>query len=145
MVGTWLTNSISSKIFQVSIIYKDTALEIWNDLRERFAQRNGLRIFNLQKEIAEFHQSEVSITDFFTQLKVLWDQLQNYSPFPSCTCGKCVCNVNKRLTDLQVKESVIKLLMGLNDSFSQVKTEVLLTNSLPSINKVYALLIQEEI
>ena len=80
MVGTWLTNSVSSKL-QASIIYEDTALEIWTDLKNRFAQTNGPRVFNLQKEISELHQGEMSITDFFTQLKVFWDQLQNLSPF----------------------------------------------------------------
>ena len=74
MVGTWLTNSISPKL-QSSIIYEDTALEIWNDLKNHFAQTNGPRVFNLQKDIAELHQGELSITDFFTQLKVFWDQL----------------------------------------------------------------------
>lgn len=125
MVGTSLTNSVSPKI-QASIVYEDTALEIWTDLRDRFSQKNSPRIFNLQKQIAELHQGEVSITDFFTQLKLLWDQLQSYSPFPSCTYGKCVCNVNKRLTKLQVRESIMKFLMGVNDSFSQVRTQVLL-------------------
>ena len=91
-------------------------------MRDRLAQKNGPRIYNLKKEIAELHQGEVSITDFFTQLKVLWDQLHNYIPFPSCTCGKCTCNVNKRLNDLQARESVMKFLMGLNESFSQVRT-----------------------
>ena len=143
MVGTWLTNSVSPKL-QASIIYEDTALEIWTDLKNRFAQSNGPRIYNLQKEIADLHQGEVPITDFFTQLKVLWDQLQSLSPFPSCTCGKCVCNVNKRLSDLQVRESVMKFLMGLNDSFSQVRSQVLLMDPLPSVSKFYALLIQEE-
>lgn len=38
----------------------------------------------------------------------------------------------------------MKFLMGLNDSFSQVRTPVLLMDPLPSLNKVYALLIQEE-
>ena len=33
MVDTWLTNSVSPKI-QASIVYEDTVLEIWNDLRE---------------------------------------------------------------------------------------------------------------
>ena len=121
MVGTWLTNSISPKLV-ASIIYEDTALEIWNDLKNHFTQTNGPRVFNLQKEIVKLHQGEMSVTDFFTQLKVFWDQLQNLSPFPSCTYGKCVCNINKRLTDLQVRESVMKFLMGLNDSFSQVRT-----------------------
>ena len=143
MVGTWLTNSVSPKL-QASIIYEDVALEIWTDLKNRFAQSNGPRIYNLQKEIADLHQGEVPITDFFTQLKVLWDQLQSLSPFPSCTCGKCVCNVNKRLSDLQVRESVLKFLMGLNDSFSQVRSQVLLMDPLPFVSKVYALLIQEE-
>ena len=70
MVGTWLTNSVSPKL-QASIIYEDTTLEIRNDLKNRFAQTNGPRVFNLQKDIAELHQGELSITDFFTQLKVL--------------------------------------------------------------------------
>ena len=143
MVGTWLTNSVSPKL-QASVIYEDTALEIWNDLKNRFSQTNGPRVFNLQKDIAELHQGEMSITDFFTQLKVFWDQLQNLSPFPSCTCGKCICNINKRLTDLQVRESVMKFLMGLNDSFSQVRSQVLLMDPIPSLSKVYSLLIQEE-
>ena len=82
MVGTWLTNSVSPKL-QASIIYEDTALGIWNDLRNRLAQQNGPKIYNLQKEIADLHQGETTITDFFTQLKVLWDQLQNNSPLPS--------------------------------------------------------------
>ncbi|XP_023884034.1 uncharacterized protein LOC111996308 [Quercus suber] len=68
---------------------------------------NGPRVFNLQKDIAELHQGEMSITNFFTQLKVFWDQLQNLSPFPSYTYGKCICNINKRLTDLQVDSIVL--------------------------------------
>ena len=86
MVGTWLTNLVSPKI-QASIVYEDTTMEIWIDLRVVFS-KNGPRVFNLQKQIAELHQGEVTIIDFFTQLKVLRDQLQNYSPFPSCACGK---------------------------------------------------------
>ncbi|XP_075654918.1 uncharacterized protein LOC142625097 [Castanea sativa] len=57
-------------------------LEIWTDLRDTFSQGNGTKLFNIQKQIAEIHQGEQSLTDYFTQLKVLWDQLQNLSPFP---------------------------------------------------------------
>ncbi|KAL4627572.1 hypothetical protein ACB092_05G174900 [Castanea dentata] len=38
----------------------------------------------------------------------------------------------------------MKFLMGLNDSFSQVRTQVLLMDPIPSLSKVYSLLIQEE-
>ena len=75
-------------------------------------------MFNIQKQIAELHQGEQSLTDYFTQLKILWDQLQNFGPFPLCICGKCVCSINQRLAKLQAKESIMKFLMGLNKSFS---------------------------
>ena len=104
IVGTWIINSVSPKL-QGSIIYRDTALEIWIELRDTFSQGNGTKVFNIQKQIAEIHQGEQSLIDYFTQLKVLWDQLQNLSPFPQCTCGKCVCNINQRLKDLQAKEA----------------------------------------
>jgi len=54
-----------------SIIYRDTALEIWTDLRDTFSQGNGTKVFNIQKQIAEIHQGEQSLTNYFTQLKVL--------------------------------------------------------------------------
>ena len=38
----------------------------------------------------------------------------------------------------------MKFLMGLNDSFSQVQSQVLLMDQIPSLSKVYSLLIQEE-
>lgn len=38
----------------------------------------------------------------------------------------------------------MKFLMGLNESFAQVKAQILLMDPLPFINKVYSLLIQEQ-
>jgi len=69
IVGTWIINSVSPMI-QASVIHRDTALEIWNDLKVTFCHKNGPKIFNLYKQISELHQGETSITDFFTQLKV---------------------------------------------------------------------------
>ena len=57
MVGTWIINSVSPKI-QASIIYRDTSLEIWTDLKDTFCQGNGPKVFNIQKKITELHQGE---------------------------------------------------------------------------------------
>ena len=46
MVGTWIINSVSPKV-QASIIYRDTALEIWTDLRDTFSQGNGTKVINI--------------------------------------------------------------------------------------------------
>ena len=38
----------------------------------------------------------------------------------------------------------MQFLMGFNDSYFQIKRQILLMDPLPSVNKVYSLLIQEE-
>ena len=48
------------------------------------------------------------------------------------------------MKDFQAKEATMKFLMGVNDVFSQVKTQILLMDPLPSINKAHSLFIQEE-
>ena len=143
MVGSWLNKAVSPQI-RISITYRDTTLEIWNDLRDTHSQGNGPRIFQLQMDIASINQGDSSITTFFTQLKVYWDQLKIFRPNPTCNCGKCTCNLSKRIENLHFQDSVMQFLMGLNDSYSQIKGQILLMEPLPSINKVYSLLIQEE-
>ncbi|XP_075646798.1 uncharacterized protein LOC142617729 [Castanea sativa] len=61
MVASWILNSVSQEI-STSIVCKDTALEIWNDLRERLSQANGPRVFQLQKDIA-FTNNETHMTN----------------------------------------------------------------------------------
>ncbi|XP_075643351.1 uncharacterized protein LOC142614677 [Castanea sativa] len=143
MVASWILNSVSQEI-ATSIIYRDTAFEIWNNLKEIFLQGNGPRIFQLQKDIVGSIQGQSSITSYFTQLKVLWDQLQHVRPFPVCSCGSCTCNLGQKVSDLQHQDFVVQFLMGLNDSYSQVRAQILLMDPLPSINEVYSLLIQGE-
>ena len=44
IVISWLLNSVSKEISS-SILFGESAAEIWNDLNERFQQSNGPRIF----------------------------------------------------------------------------------------------------
>ena len=55
-----------------------------------------------------------------------------------------MCNINQRLKDLQTKEATMKFLMGVNDVFSKVRTQILLMDPLPSVNKAHSLFIQKE-
>lgn len=101
MVGFWLMNAVSPQI-QISIAYKDTTLEIQNDLKDTHSQGNSLTIFQLQKDIASINQGDSSITTYFTQLKVYQDELHNFRPIPTCSCGKCFCNLTQKLEDLHL-------------------------------------------
>ena len=50
----------------------------------------------------------------------------------------------KKLNEFFQNEYVMSFLMGLNDSFSAVRSQVLLMDPIPAINKVFALITQEE-
>jgi hypothetical protein len=115
MVLSWILNSVSQEIAS-SIIYIDSAEEMWNDIKERFSQQNGPRIFQLQKSISVLSQDNQSVSSYFTSLKGLWDELNNYRPFPLCSCG-----ASRTILEYQHREYVFQFLMGLNDSFAQIR------------------------
>uniref|UniRef100_A0A2N9HI29 Retrotransposon Copia-like N-terminal domain-containing protein n=1 Tax=Fagus sylvatica TaxID=28930 RepID=A0A2N9HI29_FAGSY len=138
MVISWLLNSLSKEIAS-SVIYANTAREIWEDLKERFAQGNGPRIFEIQKSISTLSQDQSSVSNYYTRLKSLWDELNNFRSIPDCSCGAL-----KVLLDNKQHEYVMQFLMGLNDSFSHVRAQILMTDPLPTITKAFALVVQEE-
>jgi len=84
MVATWLVHSISLPIRQ-SII--------WNDLKTRYSQGDLSRIFDLQLEVASLNQDDLFATDYFTKLRIIWDELENFRPNPLYCFVKCSCYV----------------------------------------------------
>lgn len=81
----------------------------------------------------------MSMSNYFAHLKGLWNELTNYRPLPSCSCGAL-----RALVDYQQQEYVMKFLMGLNESYSHICGQILLMDPLPPINKVFSLILQEE-
>jgi len=63
----------------------DNALDIWNDLKERFSQGDMIHIYDIQEMISSFKQGELTVTNYFTQLKILWGELYLFRPLPTCS------------------------------------------------------------
>ena len=74
-----------------------------------------------------------------TQLKTLWDELKDFQPVPVCHSGTM-----KPWLDYQQQEYVMQFFMGLNESYAQICTQILIMDPLPPITKVFALMVQEE-
>ncbi|XP_073260909.1 uncharacterized protein [Populus alba] len=146
LVLSWLMNSISKEI-RSSLLYFATAFDIWEEIRTRYLRSDGPRVFSLEKSLSSISQNSKSITEYFSEFKALWDEYSSYRPFPSCKCGhldSCSCNIFKHLTDRQQSDFVMKFLVGLHDSYSSVKSQLLLQTPLPSMGRVFSLLLQEE-
>ncbi|XP_022155284.1 uncharacterized protein LOC111022420 [Momordica charantia] len=127
----WIMNSVSRDI-AASLVYSDSASDIWNELRDRFQQSNGPRIYQLRKEF-------VTIEAYYTKLKTVWQELSEYHLSNACTCGGL-----KQVLNHFNSEYVMMFLMGLNESYAGVRAQILFMDPMPPINKVFSLLIQEE-
>ncbi|XP_057950866.1 uncharacterized protein LOC131145683 [Malania oleifera] len=138
MILSWLLNVVSRDIAS-SVLYHEFAKYFWDDIAVRFQQSNGPRLYQLKKDISDLMQENLTVTAYFTRLKGLWDELSNYIATKKCVCGQgCACVKSSH------EDYVLQFLMGLNDTYSQIRIQILLSDPLPSINKVYALIVQEE-
>ncbi|XP_030959047.1 uncharacterized protein LOC115980997 [Quercus lobata] len=72
MVISWMINSMHIDVSS-SIMYCQTAREMWLELQKRFSQGSGPKIYNLQKEISNISQNQMTVTEYFTRFKKLWD------------------------------------------------------------------------
>ncbi|KAI5332290.1 hypothetical protein L3X38_022419 [Prunus dulcis] len=138
MVLSWLLNSIEPDIAE-SVLYSSTAQEIWEDLKERFSQLNAPRIFEIQRTIASLSQEQMSVAVYYTKIKSLWDELSSYSDVPACSCGAM-----KKHVEQEERNSLMQFLMGLNESYSAIRGQILLMQPLPKVRKAYSLITQEE-
>ncbi|XP_074299397.1 uncharacterized protein LOC141630486 [Silene latifolia] len=85
-----------------------------------------------------------TITEYYGRLKKLWDDLDKYDRNPTCICGGCKYGLNKQLDKRRDESKVYDFLLGIDDSYSTVASNLLLQEPLPSLNRAYATLIQEE-
>ena len=74
-------------------------------------------------------QGSLSVNAYFTKLKTIWDELDNFRLM--CTCENCSCGGTRALTDQYHMEYVMYFLMGLIDSFAKVRGQLLLIDPIP--------------
>ncbi|KAG8384023.1 hypothetical protein BUALT_Bualt04G0075000 [Buddleja alternifolia] len=132
MVASWLQNSLSPKL-QNSVTFLETVEAIWKELEHRFSQGNDARIQELTRDVVNLRQGNMDV------LRELWDELDMYNEVEACTCGHATATIKARQ-----REKVHFFLLGLNDSLSTVRSQIICRQPLPSIEEAYALACTEE-
>ncbi|XP_059433814.1 uncharacterized protein LOC132166964 isoform X2 [Corylus avellana] len=139
LVCSWILNSVSSEI-RSSILYAETAREIWSDLSERFSQSNAPQIYQLKQSISSLKQeNNMSVSAYFTKLKSLWNELNSLVSIQPCTCGHGRTTAEKLQQD-----RAMEFLQGLHERYAALRSQILLMEPFPSTTKIYSLVRQEE-
>ena len=135
---SWISAAVALELM-TSIVYASSSKKIWNDFKERFDKSNLTRIFNLRKEISVLSQGTDSVTAYYSKMRDLWDEMDVMIPSPSCDCVESSSHAE------HVKhQRLLQFLIGLNESYAQVRSSILLSPSVPSVNQAYTMAIQEE-
>ncbi|XP_057796577.1 uncharacterized protein LOC131012611 [Salvia miltiorrhiza] len=143
MVVSWLRNSVVPEISS-SIMYIDDASLIWSDLKERFSQGNLARICQLKQQLLTLKQGSDDVSAYFTKLRILWDEYRDFQPSRWCVCDNCRCQSSRKWNEFQLQECSMQFLIGLNSSYSQIRSQIISTAPLPSLQRIFALVLQEE-
>lgn len=67
---SWLLSSLDTQIAK-SVLYFNTAKEVWDDLQERFGYTSGTQLYSLEQQLYELHQGSSSVSEYYTRMKVV--------------------------------------------------------------------------
>ena len=81
---------------------------------------------------------------YYTELITLWEEYKNYIELPVCTYGRCECNAALLWEQMQKRGRVTKFLMGLNETYEQMRRHILMLKPIPTIEEAFNIVAQDE-
>ncbi|GJZ44386.1 ribonuclease H-like domain-containing protein [Tanacetum coccineum] len=115
------------------------AKHMWEELKETYDKVDGLIMFGLHHQISTLKQNGSSIADYYHKLNALWKQYDAMIELP-----KCVCNASEGFKKHNQLLKLVQFLMGLDDSYMQIRSSILSIEVLPDVRGAYATISSEE-
>lgn len=144
MVVSWILGSVSEPI-KKSVMFLNSSCEIWKQLEKRYAVTNGSRKYKISKEVYETKQGGRSVTDYYTEMRGLWEELESLSCLPPITTLNPEINAFvKALSEQQEEQRLFQLLNGLDEGYNVQRSHLLMMSPLPSVDVACSYLHQEE-
>lgn len=93
-----------------------TAKDLCDTLKRRYGGSNSVLLYELEKEITIINQGNKSVTQYFTELQRLLDDLVTMQSPPLCSC-----NAKETHDGYVNSRNVIRFFMGLNEGYTAMK------------------------
>ena len=134
----WILNSISEELF-LGQFFSKNASDVWNELKETFDRVDGSVTFKLHHKINSLSQNGTSVSEYFNKLSTLWKKFDAMVKLPRCTCH--AADDFKRHNQMM---KLMQFLMGLDDTYMQIRSNILSRDPLPDVKGAYAIISSEE-
>lgn len=126
----WILSSLDDSISQ-SVFYHKLAQEIWSELEERYGLPSLAHLYSLQEKLFGLEHTEgMTIVEFFTQVKTIWDEMDNLITIPVCTN----CLITKEMLKIQTNQRILHFLMKIDERFEHVRSNILVMPTLPGVS-----------
>ncbi|KAJ0833902.1 putative transcription factor interactor and regulator CCHC(Zn) family [Helianthus annuus] len=138
VVLTWLLNSVSKELF-LGQVFSSLASEVWEDLKETYDKIDGSVVYDLFKKINCISQNGSTVADYYNRLTTMWKQFDAMLQLPTCSCKAA-----KDYNDFSMLIRLMQFLMGLDDVYQPVRTNLLTREVFPSVKVAYSVVSREE-
>ncbi|MFS7950553.1 putative RNA-directed DNA polymerase [Helianthus anomalus] len=138
VVLTWLLNSVSEELF-LGQVFSKLAAEVWTDLKETYDKVDGSVVYDLYKKINSVSQNGSSVAEYYNKLTTMWKQFDAMLQLPSCSCQAA-----KDYNDFTTLIKLMQFLMGLDDVYQPVRTNLLTREPFPSVKVAFSIISREE-
>ncbi|KAF3782327.1 hypothetical protein EJ110_NYTH34631 [Nymphaea thermarum] len=122
------------------ILRKKTARDMWVILEQMYGQKKKVVcVYQLMKDVYTLQQGDRSVADFYAALKSKWEEVDYY------TDDVWSCPQDQTLYwTKEWKNRMFVFLGGLNDDFEGIRSQILNSGDMFSIEDVYSRIEAEE-
>lgn len=139
LVMTWLVNSMTPEIGEKYLL-ATTAHKIWESVKMTYSvQENTAALAQVKRSLRAQSQGEQSVTQYYSSLVKLWQQLDLYEVF-DWSCSKDIA-YHKKVLD---HDRCYDFLLGLNDTFEDLRGRIWSLKPLPPLQDAFNMIKCEE-
>ena len=129
----WLINSMEPNLIGY-FLRLPTAKEVWDAAANTYYDGSDIsQVYDLTCKASRMRQDGRPVETYYSDLQSLWQEIDYRRPNPM-KCGTDIEIFNK----IVQMDRVYTLLAGLDEMFDQIRSDILRTEPLPSVEQTFA-------